>query len=455
MSDVDLLVLGGGSGGYAAALRAAELGMTVTLIEKDRVGGTCLHRGCVPTKALLHTADIVDTVRGAHHHGVDATLSGIDMAAALTHRSQIVSKKFSGLTGLLAARGITVIEGVGVLDPDGAVRVGEQRITATDTVIATGARTKLLPGITPGPRILTSDTALDLARVPESVVVLGGGVIGVEFASIWRSLGAQVTIVEPMSRLLPAEDEASSAALLRAFRKRGIDVTLGQGCSAATEHEDRVTITLSDGSELSADVLLLAVGREPATSDLGLEAAGVKLDRGFVMTDDALRASAPHVWAVGDVVPGPQLAHRGFAHGIFVAETIAGLAPAPLDDNAVPRVAYSNPEVASIGLTEAAATERYGTDAIATAQFSLAANAKSEILGTSGFVKVIRRIGGPVIGVHMVGARVGELIGEAQTIVGWEAHPEDVAPLLHAHPTQGEALGEAMLMLAGKPLHAR
>ena len=450
----DIIVLGGGSGGYAAALRARELGRTVALVERDQVGGTCLHRGCVPTKALLHSGEVADVVRNAAHHGVSASFEAIDIAAVHDYRRKIVSKKHAGLTGLLAARGVATITGDGYLEADRRVRVGERVLSASDIVLATGGRTRELADVPLGGRVLSSDTALELDEVPSSVVILGGGVIGVEFASIWRSFGAEVTIIEPLPRLLPSEDEASSAALLRAFRKRGIAASFGLSCTGVDAGEDQVTVTLSDGSTRTADYALVAAGRIPATADLGFEDAGVELNAGFVVTDAELRTSAPHVWAVGDIVRGPQLAHRGFAHGIAVAERIAGLAVAPLADEVVPRVAYSSPEVASVGLTTAAAIERFGEDAVETAEIPLAANAKSEILGTSGFARVVRRREGPVLGVHLVGDRVGELITEGQLLVGWDAHPEDVAPLIHAHPTQSEALGEALLLLSGKPLHA-
>ena len=450
----DIVILGGGSGGYAAALRARELGRTVALVERDKVGGTCLHRGCVPTKALLHSGEVADVVRSAAKHGVTASLEAIDMAAVHDYRRRIVTKKHAGLTGLLASRGVVTVTGDGYLEPDRRVRVGDRILSASDIVLATGGRTRELPSVPLGGRVLSSDTALELDEVPSSVVILGGGVIGVEFASIWRSFGAEVTIVEPLARLLPAEDEASSAALLRAFRKRGITATFGISCTGVEAGADGVAVSLSDGSTISADYVLVAAGRVPATDGLGCEDAGVELHDGFVATDADLRTSAPHVWAVGDIVRGPQLAHRGFAHGIAVAERISGLSVAPLDDATVPRVAYSSPEVASVGLTTAAAIERFGEYAVQTAEIPLAANAKSEILGTSGFARVVRRRDGPVLGVHLVGDRVGELITEGQLLVGWDAHPEDVAPLIHAHPTQSEALGEALLLLSGKPLHA-
>jgi dihydrolipoamide dehydrogenase len=451
--DFDLVVLGGGSGGYAAALRAAELGRRVAVIEKDKVGGTCLHRGCVPTKALLHAAEVADTARSAADVGVRASMDGIDPAAVRAYREGIVAKKFRGLEGLLSARKITVVSGEGRLEAGPSVRVGDDLYRGTDVIVATGSYTRTLPGLEIGGRILSSDQALALEEIPERVIVLGGGVIGVEFASVWRSFGADVTIVEGLEHLVPAEDVAASKTLERAFRKRGIRFLLGTRFASATATEDAVSVTLEDGTTLDADYLLVAVGRGPATSGLGLEEAGVVLERGFVRTDARLRTDAPHVWAVGDVVAGLQLAHRGFQQGIFVAEEIAGRAPVLVPEHHIPRVTYSHPEVASVGLTQEQAAAQYGAERIATHEYNLAGNARSEILGTAGIAKVIRVVDGPVIGVHLVGDRVGELITEGQLAVGWEAHPEDIAPYVHAHPTQSEALGEAFLALAGSPLH--
>jgi len=450
----DVVILGGGSGGYAAALRLAELGKDVVLVEKDKLGGTCLHRGCIPTKALLHAAEVADAARDAARIGVNATLSGIDPAGVRSYREGIVAKKFKGLEGLISARGIRVVTGEGTLEPGPAVRVGEDVYRGADVILATGSYSRSLPGLEIGGRVLTSEHALDLDVVPERVVVLGGGVIGVEFASVWRSFGVDVTIVEALPHLLPAEDATSSKALERAFRKRGIDFRLGRRFASLRVAEDSVTVVLDDGAELAADYVLVAVGRGPATAGLGYEEAGVVLDRGFVRTDDRLRTDAAHVWAVGDIVPGLQLAHRGFQQGIFVAEEIAGMSPVLVPDVDVPRVAYAHPEVASVGLTEAQAQDRYGSEAVRSYEYNLAGNGKSEIIGTSGIVKIVRRVDGPVVGAHLVGDRVGELITEAQLAVGWEAHPEDIAPFVHAHPTQSEALGEAFLALAGKPLHA-
>jgi dihydrolipoamide dehydrogenase len=450
----DLVVLGGGSGGYAAALRAAELGKSVALVEKDKVGGTCLHRGCIPTKALLHAAEVADTARDAATIGIRATFEGIDPAGVRAYREGIVAKKFKGLEGLVKARGITVVQGEGRLEAGPAVRVGDDVYRGTDVILATGSYSRSLPGLEIGGRVLTSEHALALDEIPSRVVILGGGVIGVEFASVWRSFGVDVTIIEALDHLVPNEDVALSKALERAFRRRGIASSLGVRFQGVTQTPDGVTVTLEDGKTFEADYLLVAVGRGPATAGLGYEEAGVTIDRGFVTTDERLRTSVPHVWAVGDIVPGLQLAHRGFQQGIFVAEEIAGLSPVVIPDTQIPKVTYSHPEVASVGLTEVQASEAHGADAVVAYEYNLAGNGKSEILGTGGIVKVVRMKDGPVIGVHLVGDRVGELITEGQLAVGWEAHPEDIAPFVHAHPTQSEALGEAFLALAGKPLHA-
>jgi dihydrolipoamide dehydrogenase len=451
----DVVVLGAGSGGYACALRAAQLGLSVALVEKGKLGGTCLHVGCVPTKALLHAAEVADLARDSDQYGVNATLEGIDMGGVNKYKDGVVSRIHKGLTGLIKGRAITVLEGTGRLVGPRTVEVNGRRYDGRSVVLASGSFSKSLPGIeVDGRRVLTSEHALNLDHVPSSALVLGGGVIGCEFASVWRSFGADVTIVEALPRLLPAEDEASSKALERAFKKRGIDMRTGVPFESLETSDAGVRLTVEGGDVLEAEILLVAVGRGPATSDLGYEEQGVATDRGFVLTDERLRTNVDGVYAVGDIVPGLQLAHRGFQQGIFVAEDIAGLEPRPFDEAGIPRITYCDPEVASVGLTEAAARSTHGDDEVETFSYDLAGNGKSQILKTRGFVKLVRRRNGPVVGVHIVGARAGELIGEAQLIYNWEAHPEDVAPYIHAHPTQTEALGEAHLALAGKPLHA-
>jgi dihydrolipoamide dehydrogenase len=454
-NEVDVLVLGGGSGGYACALRAAQLGMTVALIEKAELGGTCLHLGCIPTKALLHAAEVVDTVRHADSFGISATLGGIDVPAIQKYKDGVVSRLHTGLIGLVKGRGIPVVNGEGTLTGPRTVSVGQEQWTGKNLVIATGSHTRTLPGLElDGERVLGSEHALALDRVPASVVVLGGGVIGCEFASVWRSFGADVTIVEALPRLLAAEDEASSKIVERAFRKRGISLRTCTPFTKVEQTDDGVLVHVDSGDPIEAELLLVAVGRGPSTSGLGLEGHGINTDRGFIRTDERLRTDVEGVFAVGDVVAGLQLAHRGFAHGIFVAEEIAGLDPIPVDDGLIPRVTYCEPEVASVGMTEAQAREKFGADAVEVATYDLAANGKSQILQTAGLVKLVRQTDGAVVGVHVAGARAGELIGEAQLAVGWEALPEDVVVHLHAHPTQGEAIGEAFMALAGQPLHA-
>ncbi|MFD1713722.1 dihydrolipoyl dehydrogenase [Amnibacterium flavum] len=450
----DIVVLGGGSGGYATALRASELGFSVAMIEKDKVGGTCLHRGCIPTKALLHSAEVADSARDSEHYGIKTTFEGVDIAGVTSYREGIVAKKYKGLQSLVKARGITTIEGEGKVVGATSVQVGDDTITGKHLVIATGSYSRSLPGLETGGRVITSEDALQLDFVPKSVAILGGGVIGVEFASVWKSFGADVTIIEALPHLVPNEEEVLSKALERAFRRRGINYKLGSRFQGVVQNDQGVVVTLENGETIEADLLLVAVGRGPATSGLGLEEAGIEIDRGFVKTDERLLTTKPNVYAVGDIVFGLQLAHRSFQQGIFVAEEIAGLKPVVIDESNIPRITYSEPEVASVGLTEAKAVEKYGADKVAAYDYSLAGNAKSEIIGTSGSIKVVRVKDGPVVGVHGIGTRIGELIGEAQLVVGWEAYPEDIAPFIHAHPTQNEALGEAFLALAGKPLHA-
>lgn len=442
----DVVVLGGGSGGYACAFRAAQLGLSVTLIEKDKVGGTCLHRGCIPTKAMLHAAEVADSARESATVGVKASFEGIDIAGVHAYKDGVVAKLYKGLQGLVSSHKIDVVAGEGRYVGDRTVEVDGRRITGESVVLATGSHSKVLPGIELGPRVLTSDQALTLGSVPERAIVLGGGVIGVEFASVWASFGAHVTILEALPRLVAAEDEWASKLLTRGLKKRGITVKTSSPFTAVKETADGVTVTLESGETLDADVLLVAVGRGPNTSDL----RGISLESGFAQVDSRLMTSDEGVYAVGDIVRGPQLAHRGFQQGIFVAERIAGLDPKVVPDANIPRVTYSNPEVASVGLTEAQAVEQYGSADIAV--YDLAGNGKSQILGAAGGVKLVRA-GGAVVGIHMVGASVGELIGEAQLVVNWGAYPEEVAHLIHAHPTQSEAFGEAHLALAGRPLH--
>ena len=453
MAQFDLVILGGGSGGYACALRAAQLGKTVALIESGKLGGTCLHRGCIPTKALLHSGEIADSAREASTFGVNAQFLSMDMVAVNAYKDGVISKLHKGLQGLVKSRNIIFVEGHGRLVAKDTVEVNGERYTGTNVVLATGSYAKSLPGLEiDGVRVMTSDHATNLNYVPKSVIVLGGGVIGCEFASVWKSFGAEVTIIEGLSHLVALEDESSSKLLERAYRKRGINFELGVRFKSHTVTADGVTVELEDGKTFTADVLLVAVGRGPVSANLGYEEQGLNMDRGYVLVDDKCRTNVPGIWAVGDLIPTLQLAHVGFGEGILVAEEICGLNPRPINYDGVPRVTYSEPEVASVGLTTAQAKER-GHDVVEL-NYDLAGNGKAQILRTAGSIKLVSQKNGPVLGIHMVGARVGELLAEAQLIFNWEATADDVAPLIHAHPTLSEAMGEAHMALAGKPLHA-
>jgi len=453
VAQFDLVILGGGSGGYACALRAAQLGKTVALIESGKLGGTCLHRGCIPTKALLHSGEIADSAREASTFGVNAQFLSMDMVAVNAYKDGVITKLHKGLQGLVKSRNITFVEGHGRLVSKDTVEVNGERYTGTNVVLATGSYAKSLPGLEiDGVRVMTSDHATNLTYVPKSVIVLGGGVIGCEFASVWKSFGAEVTIIEGLSHLVALEDESSSKQLERAYRKRGINFELGVRFKSHTVTADGVTVELEDGKTFSADVLLVAVGRGPVSANLGYEEQGITMDRGYVLVDDKCRTNVPGIWAVGDLIPTLQLAHVGFGEGILVAEEICGLNPRPINYDGVPRVTYSEPEVASVGLTTAQAKER-GHDVVEL-NYDLAGNGKAQILRTAGSIKLVSQKNGPVLGIHMVGARVGELLAEAQLIFNWEATADDVAPLIHAHPTLSEAMGEAHMALAGKPLHA-
>ena len=450
--EYDVVVLGAGSGGYAAAMRAAQLGLKVALVEGDKVGGTCLHRGCIPTKALLHAAEVADEMREGGSIGVRGSFEGIDMDALNSYKDGVIQRMYKGLTGLVASRGVDTVNGWGRLVAKDTVDVDGTLYRGKNVVLASGSFSKTL-GLEISGRIITSDQALNMDRVPNSAIILGGGVIGVEFASGWRSYGVDVTIIEGLPSLVPNEDPSVSKQLERSFRKRGIKFSTKTMFERAEQDESSVTVHTQDGKSFTADYLLVAIGRGPATSGLGYEEQGISMDRGFVLTDERLRTNVPGVYAVGDIVPGLQLAHRGFLQGIFVAEEIAGLNPRAIDENLIPRVTFSNPEIASVGLNQNKAEEKYGKDNVEAVEFNLAGNGKSQMLGTQGFVKVVRVKDGPIVGFHAIGARMGEQVGEGQLLVSWEAQPEDFDGLIHAHPTQNESIGEAILALAGKPLH--
>ena len=450
--EYDIVVLGAGSGGYAASIRAAELGLKVALIEGDKVGGTCLHRGCIPTKALLHAAEVADEMREGASIGVRGSFEGIDMGQLNSYKTGVIDRMYKGLTGLIKAHKIDTINGWGRLVDKNTVDVDGTLYRGKNVILASGSYSKTI-GLDITGRVITSDQALNMDEVPGSAIILGGGVIGVEFASVWNSYGTDVTIIEGLPHLVPNEDEAVSKNLERAFRKRKIAFKTKTMFDHVDQHDNSVTVYTQDGKTFEADYLLVAIGRGPATANLGYEEAGIAMDRGFVLTNDRLQTNVEGVYAVGDIVPGLQLAHRGFLQGIFVAEEIAGLNPKVIDENIIPRVTFCNPEIASVGLNQNKAEEKYGKENVEAVEFNLAGNGKSQMLGTAGFVKLVRQKDGPIVGFHAIGARMGEQVGEGELMVSWEAFPEDFEGLIHAHPTQNEAIGEAILALAGKPLH--
>ncbi|EPD93807.1 MULTISPECIES: dihydrolipoyl dehydrogenase [Streptomyces] len=469
-NSADVIVIGGGTGGYSTALRAAHLGLDVALVERDLVGGTCLHRGCVPSKAMLHAAELVDGVAEARERwGVKATLDSVEWSTLVATRDDIVSRNHKGVEGQLAKAGVRLVRGTATLAGPREVTVRADgaeagRWTARrGLVLATGSRPRVLPGLEPdGTHIVTSDDALFAPGLPESVLVLGGGAIGVEYASFHRSTGAEVTLVEAAERLLPLEDEDVSRQLTRALKKRGITVLTGARLLAAHRAgpgiEARVRPARGDGTTLGAQRLLVAVGRVPVTDGLGLAAAGLSTDpRGFLPPADwtTLETAVPGIHVVGDLLPPPSLglAHASFAEGLVVAETLAGRTPRPVDYAAVPRVTYSSPQTASVGLGEAEA--KAAGYAVRVNTMPLTATAKGMVHGQGGMVKVVAEDGpdGRVLGVHLVGPHVSEMIAESQLAVAWDASPEDIAQHVHPHPTLSEAVGEAFLTLAGRGLH--
>jgi dihydrolipoamide dehydrogenase len=464
MAQSDVVVLGGGPGGYAVALRAAGRGQSVTLVEADKVGGTCLHWGCIPSKAMLHVGEVLDTARHADRFGLDLTIGGVDVERLGAFRDKVRNQLWKGLDSLMKAKGITVVAGRGSVADDGRTVLvdtgsGEERVSGRHLVLATGSKVRSLPGIdVDGRVVITSDEATRLARIPQRALVIGSGAVGLEFASLFRSLGAEeVTVVEALERIAPLEDADLSKQLARNYRKRGI-TTIAPGMVESVKVDgDEATVTVRVGEDEQqhvVDTVLVAVGRAPRTEGVGFEQLGVTDERGFVPVDGHCRTSADGVFAVGDLLPPPALAlaHAGFAEGFLVADVIAGLDAPPIDYTQVPRVTYTSPEVASVGLTEAQAKERFG-DAVSSS-YSLRGNAKGIIHDSDGFVKVVT--GGPegaVLGVHVIGPHATDLIAEAQLITAWEALPSEVARLVHPHPTLAEAMGEAHLAAAGVPFH--
>jgi len=465
----DVVILGGGNAGYSAAFRAVELGMSVALVEQDKVGGTCLHRGCIPTKALLHAADLVDEIRGAGDFGIAVGEPDVDWGKVQSFKDSVVSRMYKGLSGLVKRKKqLELIEGVGRLADEGRVAVaagdGERTLSAAKgVVLAPGSYPRDLPFIeADGDRVLNSDHGLVAEYIPGSVVVVGGNYIGLEFASVYRSFGADVRVVEMLDRIAPGEDEDISDGLLKLLRKRGIEFDIGVEVTGAEVSGDGVEVEIAkngDRQTLSAERMFVAIGRAPRTQDLGLEDAGVKLERDFIVTDQDFATSVDGIYAIGDSIavpdanwPHPQLAHVAFIEGIKVAERLAGENPVPIEYRNIPHVIYCQPEVASVGLTEEKAKEA-GLDVV-TKSYQFSANARALMLGGGqGFVKSVAEKDGAVVGVHVLGPRASDIITEAQLVTSWEAYPAEMAELMHPHPTLSEVMGETFLELAGKPLH--
>ncbi|MDQ4142328.1 MAG: dihydrolipoyl dehydrogenase [Actinomycetota bacterium] len=466
----DLVILGGGNAGYATAFRAEALGLSVALVEGDKVGGTCLHRGCIPTKALLHAADLVDEIGHAGDFGILVEAEPqVDWGKVLNFKDSVVGRMYKGLSTLVKRKkNVELVEGKGRLQDNKTVVVttndGERTLTADKgIVLAPGAYPRDLPFIkADGDKVHNSNHGLVASDIPSSVVVVGGNYIGLEFASVYRSFGAEVHVVEMLPKIAPAEDDDISEALLKLLQKRGIKFHLGVEVKEATTTDSGVEVKIEkdgSGETLSGDRMFVAIGRAPRTDDIGLDEVGVKTDRGFIVTDQLFKTSVEGVFAIGDAIhipdanwPHPQLAHVAFAEGQKVAELVAGDHPTPVDYKNVPHVIYCQPEVAAVGLTEAKAKEA-GID-VATKRYPFSANARALMLGGGqGFVKTVADKDGAVVGVHIIGPRASDLITEAQLVTSWEAYPDELAELMHAHPTLSEAIGETFLELAGKPLH--
>jgi dihydrolipoamide dehydrogenase len=467
----DLVILGGGNAGYACAFRARELGMSSALVESDKVGGTCLHRGCIPTKALLHSAEVMDEVRDSAKFGVHVVDEPkYDWAEVKSFKDGVVGQMYKGLQTVVKRKKVELVEGWGKLEDNKTVVVstdnGTRELTGTKgVVLATGSYPRDLPFIeADGRTVHNSSHGLEADDIPGSVIVVGGNYIGLEFASVFRSFGAEVTVVEMLPKIAPTEDSDISDALLKLLSKRGIDFKLGVTVTDAKTSDSGAEVTIegegkSEAQTLQADRLFVAIGRAPHTEDMGFEEAGIKLDRGFIVVDPTFSTNLESVYAIGDAIvvpesnwPHPQLAHVAFIEGIKIAERLAGQNPVPVDYKNIPHVIYCQPEVASVGLTEDKARD-LGME-VATARYPFAGNARSLMLvGGQGFVKTVAEKDGAVIGVHAVGARVSDLITEGQLVTSWEAYPDELAELIHPHPTLSEAIGETFLDLAGKPLH--
>ena len=453
----DIVIVGGGPGGYAAALYADNFGLSVALIDKERPGGTCLIRGCIPAKQWLHVAEVYTTVAHAAEFGVVSEQPTLDWSAALARKNQTVEGLVRGLGGLLKKKGVEVITGYGRLAGEGKVEVetdsGKQVVEGRSVILASGSHARTIPGYEiDGEKIVTSDHALDWPRRPDSVAIIGGGVIGCEFASFLVDLGAEVHVFEVLDQIIPGSDAEAAKQLQRQLQRRGVKFHIGVGVDAP-QIGDKVRVPFGEDS-VEVDVVLVSVGRGPNTEDVGLDTTTAELDRGFVVVDpETMKTAQTGLYAVGDIVAGtPQLAHVGFAEGIAAVTHIATGDSRPVNYQAIPRVTYTHPEVAEVGMTQDEATAA-GID-FETTKHSFGGVGRAIIIGQNqGFAKVITAKGGPILGASVVGPQAGELIHELMYTVGWEALPDEAAEFIHAHPTLSETVGETLLSAAGRSLH--
>ena len=468
MSDAahDVIVIGGGPGGYAAALYGASAGLDVAVVEKGKVGGTCLHVGCIPAKELLEAASVYRTVARAAEFGVGAGEPSLDWSAVLDRKQQVIDKMMAGLSSVLGQRKVTIYPGVGSLGPSGTVLAAgadgsEHTLSGGSIILASGSTPRTIGGFDiDGELVVTSDELFSIGRLPAAAAVIGGGAIGCEFASMMGDLGTEVTVLEALPDILTGCDVEVAKVVRRSFRKRGIEVHTGVTVHGHEPRADRsgTVVSFGEGKQVDVEMVVVAVGRRPRTEDLGLDAAGVELDdRGFVAVDDRCRTTAEGVWAVGDVVDSPQLAHTAFAEGMLAICDILGEDPDPLDYHGTPWCIYCHPEVAFAGHTEQSAIDA-GFDVV-TSMHRFMANGRAQILGeTEGLVKVVAEkqadgTGGRILGVHMAGPWVTEQLGQAYFAVNWEATVDDVARLIQPHPTMSELFGETILSLTGRSLH--
>jgi dihydrolipoamide dehydrogenase len=458
----DVAIVGGGPGGYVAAIRAGQLGLKTVLVEKERVGGTCLHRGCIPTKALLETAEVLLLARRAGEFGVRLSEASLDLKAAMERKDRVVKKNLMGTESLLKKNKVVTIKGEGRLKAKDRIEVtdaagAKSEIVASAIVLATGSKVGSLPmAPVDGKIVLSSDDILSLDRVPESLLVIGAGAVGVEFASIYRSFGSKVILVEREPRLVPIEDAEISEALQRSFTRQGMEILVGASIKTVRVEGDQAWSEVEVAGKVQryhTERVLMAAGRKPVTSGIGLESLGVAMDRGFVKVNDMMETNVAGVYAIGDIVPGPALAHVASHEGIVAVEKIAGRKPHPVNYQAIPNCTYCHPQIASVGMTEAQA--KASGRAVKVGKFPFIANSKAGILGEGdGFVKAVADASsGELLGVHIIGVLATEQIAESVVARHFEATALELAEVVHAHPTLAEATMEAMFATDGRAIH--